>query len=283
MVYPEVLHVGLRDLFKGKTAVPDAVEESQQVWKPPADVEAGEPIRGHMSIVCDTHEEADALLFKPLKSASQVEKGATLDGANAFGYLLADGPVASVTIVHEIGRVLTAYPMATRGIRHSAVFLGAYACKPAFEGDLEIALGPAQFTVFDPLYFKNHPLYRAGASYTFELAGIGYYLERAREEELHPDGQMRSMKCFAGFRPIEDGGPGEYIYRSPVKAIAQSVSNGRPILRLTLALFRLAEEDGSFRDVDFYLYVRQDRTKGYVPKVGDDVIGAMWLQGYLAG
>jgi hypothetical protein len=198
--------------------------------------------------------------------------------------LLEDGPFREVCTIRDSGEILTFYPM-SEGKKHRVVYFKTVASNETFEGDVLLGMGPAAFHVFDPLFFRNHATYETDKNYDFALSGIAYNLWKAGDDKFKgPDGRELSMRGMAGLFPLANktnAGPGEYAFRSPVKAVDPFVANGRQVLRVALTLFRLPEESASYGDVDYYLYVRQDRLNEYMPVAGDDVQGTMWLQGYL--
>lgn len=283
MTYMEGIYMGLRDFFnRGSKRQPD--DEKQELRKeqakPQVQGQGEPPIGGHWGILCNTPKEVQEMCMKAAAKGTRV--GATpLEGRNAHGLLMRDGVFQLICIATDVGQILTFYPM-VEGKKHRVVFNEAFPCNPAFEGDIELSMGPATFTVFDTGYFQNHAKYQAGENYDFALSGIAYNLIHAGDDKVKDkDGRELSLKGMAGFFPVKSGAPAEYAFRSPVKAVDRLEANGRQLLRLTIPLFRLPEEDAAYGDVDIYLYVRQDRLNGYEPAVGDDVSGVMWLQGYL--
>jgi hypothetical protein len=63
----------------------------------------------------------------------------------------------------------------------------------------------------------------------------------------------------------------------PVKEVVEFKFGNKTFYRIRAPLFRLSEDD----DIDIFILARADTIKGYVPSVGDDISGVLWLQGYM--
>jgi hypothetical protein len=63
----------------------------------------------------------------------------------------------------------------------------------------------------------------------------------------------------------------------PVKEVMEFDFGNKTFYRIRAPLFQLSEDD----DIDIFILARADMTKGYVPTVGDDISGVLWLQGYM--
>ncbi len=77
--------------------------------------------------------------------------------------------------------------------------------------------------------------------------------------------------------PCEDLSPDDYNFQASVKEVESFDMDGRRVTRLRCTVLRLKSDI----DIDLYATAAGMR-EGEQPRIGDDVRGALWLQGYLA-
>ena len=147
-------------------------------------------------------------------------------------------------------------------------------------------------------FFQHVPQLQFGAKKTFHVAALAFSLRRAKQEEveLMPGTEAcdTALNAFLRTHPEKKAGdfhPEEYsfhgrggmlptevvgvwAFQGPVLAMEHVEFMGRRFLRL-LTLFAGSGE----RSLQGYLYVAEHALKDYVPQIGDDMVGVVWLQG----
>ena len=156
--------------------------------------------------------------------------------------------------------------------------------------------GDAILTFFDTHFFKNRDRYAKGKTMEFHLAGLAYHAEPAKGQTIKftDEKLLRALNKSQAERnphqPIEipldgaaiifphsEGDVDDYNYHVPVESVETFDLGGHTVHRVKTTLLRLDPAIESFIYVP--AFVCKD---GYVPKPGEDMAGAMWLQGYLA-
>jgi hypothetical protein len=131
------------------------------------------------------------------------------------------------------------------------------------------------------MYFKNRDAYKPGEKYRFSISAVAYALSRAESRVIRDiDGMRFSTEGLAGYFTFKEGDVDDLLFQTPVKDISAIRFGEKKVYRIRAALFRA---DYGVRDVDIYIYASEKATKGYVPRVGEDIGGVLWLQGYLIG
>lgn len=172
----------------------------------------------------------------------------------------------------------TAYPFVKDGIEHEIAIDGIEEWINEQEAQIRCSLGDASLAFFDTMYFKNKGIYEQGKKYTFLLSALAYSLTKTEPKTLTDrDGRELSTKGMAVFFPFEKGDIDDFIFQVPVKEVIESKFGNKTVYKIKAPLFRLDGED----DVDLFIFVLANRTEGYVPAVGDDITGVMWLQGHI--
>jgi len=156
--------------------------------------------------------------------------------------------------------------------------------------------GDAILTFFDTQYVKNKDRYEKGKTLDFHLAALAYHAEPAKGQTIKftDEKLLRAMSRTQADRnpnqPIEipldgaaiifphsEGDVDDYNFHVPVESVETFTLGEHTVHRVKTTLLRLDPP------VESFLYVPAHVAKdGYVPKPGDDIAGAMWLQGYLA-
>lgn len=205
--------------------------------------------------------------------------------------------------VAEKNEVLSAYPVAVCGIPQSLTIEEVIPWENGIEGQIKVLFAETvPLTFFDTLYYINHPQYRIGDSYQFILAGFAYKfsvreaepividnpeaIQRLRSVGFHKpkdgaDGQLEPIviqtKGMAAFLQLEGWDDDDYSFRAPVIEVEEMEFLDEPLWRVRATVLRV--EDHEF-DLSIYVTkkVMEDRQ---LPRAGDDIEGALWLQGYL--
>ena len=147
-------------------------------------------------------------------------------------------------------------------------------------------------------FFQHVPQLQFGAKAVFHVAALAFSLRKAEREEVElvPGTATcdAALKVFLRAHPEKKAGDfhpeelsfhgkgamlptevvGVWAFQGPVLAMEEVEFLGRRFLRL-LTLFAGAGE----RSVQGYVYAAEHTLKGYVPQIGDDLVGVLWLQG----
>ena len=156
----------------------------------------------------------------------------------------------------------------------------------------------APFSFFLAGFFQHVPQLQFGSRANFHMAGLALSLEQARHVDIAiqkgTPAYDEALKAFliahpekkaSDFAPesVSTHGVGMlfptevvsmWAFQVPVLGTEWVEFMGRRFLRM-LTLFSGTGE----RSVRGYLYAAEHVLKGYVPQVGDDVTGTLWLQG----
>jgi hypothetical protein len=179
--------------------------------------------------------------------------------------------------------VSTGYPMALDGIVHEVTVDHIEEWANGLEGQVVGSVGDAALAFFDTGYYRNIGRYREGDSRLFALAACAYVLHKAEPRTItNAEAKEHSTRNLAAYRPFPQGDIDDFVYQSPVKSVETVSFCGKTVYRLLVPLFRLPDESGEYRDIDITLYAAGHVTGGYAPRVGDDVMGILWLQGSLS-
>ncbi len=179
--------------------------------------------------------------------------------------------------------VCTAYPMAVDGVVHEVTVQRVEEWANDLEGQVVGSVGDAALAFFDTRYYRNGDHYREGGSNLFALAAFAYVLQKAEPRTItDAEGKEHSTRNMAAYRPFPQGDVDDFVYQFPVKSVETVSFGGKTVYRLTVPFFRLPDADGEYRDIDITLYAAEHVTRGYAPRVGDDVTGVLWLQGFLS-
>ncbi len=156
--------------------------------------------------------------------------------------------------------------------------------------------GDAILTFYDCHYLRNKDRYEPGRTMDFHLAGLAYHAEPAQGQTIKftDEKLLRALSGSQAERnprqPIEipldgaaiifphsEGDVDDYNYHVPVESVETFTLGGHTVHRVKTTLLRIDPPIESFLYVPAHV-----AANGYVPKPGDDLAGAMWLQGYLA-
>lgn len=207
------------------------------------------------------------------------ESGAIKSGSKTVDAFLSKDEHVKACALTVSNRLLTAYPSIVDGIVHEVIIDGIDEWRNGLEAQIRCRLGPACLAFFDTLYFKNKRLYRKGKRYNFSLSAIAYRISKAEPRTMiDRDGRVLSTRGMAGFMPLQQGDIDDMAYTGPIKDFTVFRLWHSNCYRIRSPILRL--DDGS--DVDIYTYAPSRALSEYTPKIGDDMSGIVWLQGYLA-
>lgn len=201
--------------------------------------------------------------------------------------------------------LFSAYPVLLDGMRH-AVELDHF---NSWEYGIEawaygrVTTESVSICFFDTRYYAGSTAYQPGQRLEVSLAGLAYFLrpiqirsfeikegpfweiqrqqrledgeseeEAARPVEIHMTGASLFLP-----RHAEDS-QDEAQFQGVIEAIDRFEFDGQGVYRLEMVVMRPGEDE--FR---LPVFVTEHVLDGYVPRLGEDVEGLLWLQGHILG
>jgi hypothetical protein len=201
--------------------------------------------------------------------------------------------------------MFSAYPVLPNGIRHPVTLDHFEPWKFGIEGWMHghITDSGVPICFFDTRYYAGSAEYQPGQVLDVSLAGLAYFLRpiqlRSFEIKEGPMWEMeRQRRLDEGDsqedaeRPVEIHMTGASIFlprggknvrdeaqfQGVVDAIKSFEHDGQTIYRLEMIVLR--PDDNECR---LPVFVSEHVLDGYVPQLGEDVEGTMWLQGQILG
>lgn len=204
----------------------------------------------------------------------------------------------------ERNELWSAYPWSVSGVQHSLSIEKVIPWSNGIEGQIKVLVDDAaSITFFDTLYYLNHPTYREEQSFLFSLAGFAYKFSVIDPEPVsikNPETirRLRSMgfgeskpkyeaagepetiivetKGMAIFFQLDGWDDDDYSFRAPVVEVEEMEFLNEPLWRVRATVLRIEQEF----NLDIFVTTKV-MGEGQAPKPGDDIEGALWLQGYL--
>ncbi|MHC1757136.1 MAG: hypothetical protein AB9861_17190 [Methanosarcina sp.] len=236
----------------------------------------------HWLTVLESDNEIQSSVIGSIEKPEFVESLKQKD--NKIKAFFSQGEMLKTCTITVNDQLWTAYPFVADGIPHEITIDGIEEWINEQEAQIRCSLGDASFAFFDTMYFKNRGIYEKGKKYNFLLSALAYSLTKTEPKTLTDrDGRELSTKGMAAFFPFGKGDIDDFIFQVPVKEVTELKFGNRTVYRIKVSLFRkgplyrLNGED----DIDLFIFVLANTTKGYVPAVGDDITGIMWLQGHV--
>jgi hypothetical protein len=201
-------------------------------------------------------------------------------------------------------RLCSFYPFWAEGNQHHLVLKEVMVWKGGAEAQITASFGESKITFFDTHYLMNREWYERGGEYDFILTGIAYKTGPATNIELpllpHPDqlaweadiarsrgeepperNATMSLAGSAMFLQIPEWDKDDYSFRGTVKGlkpISDFLGQDGWLARVTVLRISGNEPE----DVDLDIVITSRAWEGETPpKVGSDIDGSLWLQGYL--
>lgn len=212
------------------------------------------------------------------------------------------GLASAVRIMPDaLNEVVSCFPFYAEGIQHRLVIDKVYVWKSGVEGQIKASFGDATITFFDTLYAANRSWYKSGDAYQFILVGIAYNCRKAEDQIIEIDNievvkaiqktltenEVKIIdnkipihtKGMAVFLPVQEWDRDDYYFRGQIKAVKEIEILNQTAWKATVTVIRQVS-DKSDCDLDI-IVTRKIWHDGNLPKVGDDIEGRLWLQGYL--
>jgi len=201
--------------------------------------------------------------------------------------------------------MFSAYPVLLKGIRHAVTLDHFEPWKYGIEGWIHGHITDASVPIcfFDTRYYAGSAIYQPGQVLDVSLAGLAYFLRpiqlRSFEIKEGPMWEMERQRRLdegdshaEAERPVEIHMTGASIFlprggknvldeaqfQGVVDAIESFEHDGQTIYRLEMIVLR--PDDHECR---LPVFVSEHVLDGYVPRLGEDVEGTMWLQGQIFG
>lgn len=225
---------------------------------------------------------------------------------SATGLVYGDPPIGFFTLVtsdSEAGRnvVDSAYPFCIEGIEHEVTIARLSPWEGGLNGvvQAEIRSG-AIFWFFDPFFYLSKDRYRVGHRCKVTLAALAMRLGKAEQDEFEiKDGPLVQIEKERALRedPAADVGdismkfsikgatiylpaqdhPEEGAFRGVAEEVGRFSVEARGFRRIKTLLVRADDVE-----LPIWLYASESILQGYEPRIGDDLDGAIWVQGHLA-
>lgn len=198
--------------------------------------------------------------------------------------------------------LVSLFPFWESGTEHTVTLDRVVVWPGGAEAQVECVIGDAEVTFFDALYAINRGWYVSGGEYQFVLTGIAYNSRVAKDEVFDISGEklgeiLRKIEGIEGgapddpeiskihtrgmamLIPIPQWDADDYHFRGPIKAVREIEMLGQPGWLVRATLLRAIGDD---REFDFDIVItRRVWESAAPPQPGQDIEGAMWLQGYL--
>jgi hypothetical protein len=199
--------------------------------------------------------------------------------------------------------VTNLFPVIGRGTQETLVIDKVHVWTSGIEAQVAARLGDACITFFDTDFVFSTGWYRAGAKAEFILSGLAYQCEPANEPDIVMDGHSPMLAHFRAAARLSGDDPGaepgtlgmkgaaillpidgwdrdDYQFRGTIGAVRPYPMLDVEGWLLTVCVLRSL--DGSDREFNLNILVtRRVWQEQSPPEVGQDVRGALWLQGRL--
>jgi hypothetical protein len=201
--------------------------------------------------------------------------------------------------------LFSAYPVALNGVLQTVTVDHLSPWEHGIEGWIHasVAEDAASISFFDTMFFSGSDQLQSGQQIDVSLSGIAYWLrpiqmrsfeikegpmwEMEREKRLK-NGEAEKDAC----RPVEihmtgasiflpRGGeeiPDDAQFQGVIETLDSFEHDGQKIYRMEMVVMR--PDDREFR---IAVFASEYALEGYVPQLGEDVEGILWLQGHVIG
>ena len=210
------------------------------------------------------------------------------------------GLVITLLNSEEGSELINLFPFLSDGREALIEIQEVFVWSSGVEAQIKGVWGKTPVTFYDSAFLNNRSWYKAGASYYFVLSAIAYEAKPAELEELpvtpHPDiiawqqamaeKEVRQWPAMdtvrlegaAIFMRISEWDRDDYEFRGPIRRVEPFDDLlGQPGWEARITVMRFAEKDV---DLDVFI-TRRAWASDEPPEVGQDIEGALWLQGRL--
>ncbi len=205
-----------------------------------------------------------------------------------------------IRVDDEANNMVSIFPFYATGSQHTLIVKSVKVWESGLEAQITAAWGETEVSFFDTSFPINRIWYERNETFDFILTGIAYNVRPAANKEIsfrqHPevvewvnrelvpeepltDSEfVISMEGASVFLPVEGWDIDEYRFHAPVKEVSEfSDWLGQDGWKVRATVMRFDEVDA---DLDI-LITRRAWHGDDPPRVGEDIEGRLWLQGYL--
>ena len=232
----------------------------------------------HWSAIFETEDETFSAILDSVNKKELIDQSRQFDGKVVVHDSVGDH--MKILTITKGNHIWTSYPYLVNGIPYEVEVENIEEWSNGLEGQIQGSLGEAAISFFDTRYLGSSEMYKDARRGKFSLSALAYTLELIEHEEPE-EGKFGIAKGFAGFFPAKSGGDiDDFTFSSAAKEIVEFDFWGKKFFRIKAPLFAMSDlvEGG---EVDIYVYVPLKAIEGRKPKIGDDVFGAIWMQGHL--
>jgi hypothetical protein len=196
--------------------------------------------------------------------------------------------------------IVSLFPFFGLGSQNTLIVWEVKVWVSGLEAQITANWGDSIITFFDSQFVINRAWYESGRSYDFILTGIAYNAKPAEIMEInfnrHPDQiawmnqllqknePVEKINCTVGLEgsmfllPIQGWDADDYSFRAPIKSVTEFTDClGQDGWRVRAPVMCFDNNDA---DLDIVI-TRRAWSGSESPKVGQDIEGNLWLQGYL--
>ncbi|WP_282754074.1 hypothetical protein [Desulfuromonas thiophila] len=282
------------------TFIPDGEEEEHSPgahWQPFVD-DTGEILAKLPEYLKSAREKnALGLLLKP-------ERALPEDWTKGFALAwpsVQEGLAISIRIAAGVHEIVSVFPFTRGGSQHQLTVKKVRVWEDGLTAQIDALFGNAVLTFFDTDFVANRGWYEAECSQEFLLTGLAYsarpaeifeisvthspdevawfnQLLKSEEREPLQEEETLSLRGMAMLLPTDDGDWDEYSFRGEVLQI-NPFSNflGQNGWCVRVRVMRDMPDD-----LDLEIRITEKVWQGTQPlRVGDDIEGTLWLQGFL--
>lgn len=281
------------------TFIPDGEAEEHYLgahWQPFVD-DTGEILAKLPEYLKSAREKnALGLLLKP-------ERALPEDWTKGFALAwpsVQEGLAIGIRIAAGAHEIVSVFPFTRGGSQHQLTVKKVRVWEDGLTAQIDALFGNAVLTFFDTDFVANRGWYEAGRSQEFLLTGLAYsarpaeffeisithspdeiawfnQLPKTEGRELMPE-ETLSLRGTAILLPLNDGDRDEYSFRGEVlQADPFSDFLGQDGWRVRVRVLRDTPDD-----LDLEIRITERVWEGaQPPRVGDDIKGTLWLQGFL--
>lgn len=270
----------------------------------------------HWEVLYDLDTYTNEVLIRDVQESRLVDRHPCVDVANGsdrteevFCLRWGGDRLARDTLVVSDSRkgsrfFFSAYPVLLDGLRYTITLDRFEPWEHGIEAWVRGHVGTASASIrfFDTRYYAGSAIHQPGDRIDVSLAGLAYFLrpvqvrsfeikegrlwemERQRrleqgeiEEEASRPVEIH-MTGAAVFLLFKGGQCDEAQFQGVIDAVDMFEHDGQTIYRLEMVVMR--PDDKDFR---LPVFVSERGLDGYVPRLGDDVEGILWLQGQILG
>lgn len=242
-------------------------------------------------------KNALGLILKPERTLPEEwTQGATLAWPSSQ-----EGIAITVHIAVNSNEIVNLFPFTQHGSQHRLYVEKVIVWEDGLTAQIDTLFGDASLTFFDTDFVANRGWYEAGCVQEFLLTGIAYSAQPAEIFELPithssdvvawrnqlaeqnrnktiQETEMLSLKGMALLFPLREGDVDEYSFRGEV-VLVQPFSGfiGQKGWRARVRVMRDAPDS-----LDLDICITEKAWQGKEsPQLGEDIEGALWLQGHL--